>query len=396
MSKQNRDDDSMLESYTYVWSPESTLALEEFLGKYRPSMVQDDGNKPWIWVKGSKSAKEEPEHDAAVEEATEMLKEITEKVEKIKNDASIPTRSNKKTGAISKKELREQVQAEATERLKAISVKHGVVSGKWLIFAPADKVDQIWTKLAISLVSGPLAATPAYRAKVATSPRSETPNHQHVICLYMPDVYDEQAVKEVMKVLLRNHGLNLSGVKSNLYTAVGIDSKHPSGIQSTVWKNTSLMKDSEIKQLKDAFFAEIDSSKPSGEEKAQDEKSKESAPAKEKPKFKAKKKAAEDNIFVSDDEGDGAAPAPAKMAPTKSRKPAPKFKASVKAARDDPFASTDEDDDEAKPSAKPDAKGKKRAGRSNVSKKESPESASNGSDDEAGERPTKKRKNGGK
>ena len=55
-----------------------------------------------------------------------------------------------------------------------------------------------------------------------------------------------------MKVLLRNHGVNLSGVKSDLYTLIGqffisdyiprvhyllppgIDSKHPSGIPSTV------------------------------------------------------------------------------------------------------------------------------------------------------------------
>ena len=53
-----------------------------------------------------------------------------------------------------------------------------------------------------------------------------------------------------MKVLLRQHGLNLSGVKSDLYTIIGmmsfipfhcllislegLDSKHSSGIPSTV------------------------------------------------------------------------------------------------------------------------------------------------------------------
>jgi hypothetical protein len=56
-----------------------------------------------------------------------------------------------------------------------------------------------------------------------------------------------------MKILLKNHGMNLSGVKSNLYTAIGasnqknfyfteefliidagLDSKHSSGIPSTV------------------------------------------------------------------------------------------------------------------------------------------------------------------
>lgn len=60
-------------------------------------------------------------------------------------------RSNKKTGAKSKKEVREQVaqivqspstmpltvvvqvQAEAAEGLKAISIRHGFVSGKWYV-----------------------------------------------------------------------------------------------------------------------------------------------------------------------------------------------------------------------------------------------------------------------
>lgn len=62
-----------------------------------------------------------------------------------------------------------------------------------------------------------------------------------------------------MKVLLRNHGVNLSGVKSDLYTIIGqflvfegviylrslsspsgVDSKHPSGIPSTVRANLPL------------------------------------------------------------------------------------------------------------------------------------------------------------
>lgn len=67
----------------------------------------------------------------------------------IQNDPSIPLRSSKKTGTKSKKDAREQVgqptlshnallkfptiqaQAEATEKLAGIAVKHGYVSGKW-------------------------------------------------------------------------------------------------------------------------------------------------------------------------------------------------------------------------------------------------------------------------
>jgi len=88
-----------------------------------------------------------------------------------------------------------------------------------------------------SIVSGPLSSTSVYLAKVATSPDSEPSNVQHLICVYMPNVYDKESVAQVgshqppriscsvlqvMKLLLRNHGVNLSGVKSNLYTSIGL------------------------------------------------------------------------------------------------------------------------------------------------------------------------------
>lgn len=80
-------------------------------------------------------------------------------------------------------------------------------------------MDAIWSKIAstvdyvlyqrtsnsilpASLVSGPLASTCAYLTKVGTSPEIETPHYQHVICLYVPDVYDKDAVTDVCVVAL--------------------------------------------------------------------------------------------------------------------------------------------------------------------------------------------------
>jgi len=171
-------------------------------------------------VKGSGQSRGDPDTDAALEEAADLLKEVTAKIEEIKNDPSIPVRSNKKTGARSKKELREESQAEATTQLREIAQRHGYLTGKWLVFTTPDKVDPIWNRLANSLVSGPLAQTSAFLAKVSTTPKSPGPSYQHVICVYLPNVFDKDEVTKVMKVLLRSHGLNLSGVKSDLYTGI--------------------------------------------------------------------------------------------------------------------------------------------------------------------------------
>lgn len=50
---------------------------------------------------------------------------------------------------------------------------------------------------AASLVSGALCSTSAFLAKVATSPEQETAHVQHLICVYIPDVYDKASVTEV-------------------------------------------------------------------------------------------------------------------------------------------------------------------------------------------------------
>jgi len=208
-------------------------------------------------------------------------------------------------------------------------MRYGYVSGKWLIFAPADKVDMIWSSIATSLVSGPLNSTSAFLAKVATSSESEVPNAHHLICVYLPDVYDKTSVTEIMKILLRNHGVNLSGVKSDLYTSLGIDSKHASGIPSTVWKNAAILPDKDSKELKDAYFAELASNKgPSTETAAlpstaaAENSEFTAAPVKTKPKPKLKKKV-EDDPFASDGDGEEA---PKMLAKPKSeaREPNPR------------------------------------------------------------------------
>ncbi|KDQ55089.1 hypothetical protein JAAARDRAFT_37612 [Jaapia argillacea MUCL 33604] len=390
----SKNEETIPSQYPYAWTPDSTFSVQDFLGKYKPSMVQNDGTKPWIWVrKPAPAGLNEGDQVAALEEASELLKEVTERVEKIKNDSSIPTRSNKKTGAKSKKEIREQVQGEATEKLKEISIRHGYVCGKWLIFAPAERVDVIWSNIAASLISGPLASTSAFSAKVSTSPEAETPNYQHIICLYMPDVYDKPAVTEVMKVLLRNHGVNLSGVKSDVYTLIGLDSKHSSGIPSTVWKNTSLMKDSEIKELKDAYFAELDFQKEAVSTNTTSTEKGESTAPKPKPPAKLKKKSVQDDPFVSEDDDASDHKEEEKRKNEVKSKKAP-IKSQMKAAGSDPFASGDDSDEAELPRRKQIVKPKKTPAKAKATTRKRPQKSEDEEEDEEDEeerKPKKKR-----
>ncbi|KAE9411589.1 hypothetical protein BT96DRAFT_846293 [Gymnopus androsaceus JB14] len=301
MAQQSEDVISAGYKYTWDSTSNSGISLKEYLEKYKPSMVENDGLKPWIWVRNGNDQSETANESAALKEGTAILKDVTERVESIKNDPAIPARSSKKTGAKGKKEVREELQSNATEKFKEIAQKYNYTCGKWLMFVGPDRVDKIWSSLATSLVEGPLASTPAFCAKVATTPRVMPPNYQHVICLYMPNVYDKDTVTEVMKILIRNHGFTLSGVKSDMYTLLGIDSKHPSGIQSTIWKNKDLMEEKEMKALKEAFYKKGKSTNAESSGANADSKPA-NAPVQSTSKAKPKKKK---NDFASDEEDDG-------------------------------------------------------------------------------------------
>ncbi|KAK0226253.1 hypothetical protein IW262DRAFT_1541361 [Armillaria fumosa] len=319
-STEQRREDSMSSKNPYAWSKSSEpdISLDHFLTKYRPSMVRDDGTKPWLWVRTREPFEESTVKGelAAIAQAA-IWKKLWKAFKASKTTRQYlfdPTRKQEQRAR--KKCESRRVQAEAAEKFREIAIRNGYTYGKWLVFASPEKVDSIWSRVARSLVDGPLSKTAADCTKVATCPADEKPNYQHLLCIYMPNVYDKDAVTEVMKVLLRHHGPNLSGVKTDLYTDLSIDSKHPSGIPSTIWKATSLMKDTEIKggaiELRSAFFDELAAkskdSVPSSQPNTHEKNSVTAQLDEEKPKPKTKPKATlkktQDDLFVSDDDAE--------------------------------------------------------------------------------------------
>ncbi|KAG8955619.1 hypothetical protein FRC04_007610 [Tulasnella sp. 424] len=229
------------QGYKYSWSADtkSEFSADEFVAKFKPSIITDDGSKPWIWMCGPGYKTPYTEEDAgeAMLEGVMKLTETAEKVEAIQHDASIPVRANKKTGAKSKKEVREEIQAEAKDALRAIAQKHRFTNGKWLCYGNTGNIDGIWAKLARSIAAGPLSTSSARLGKVSTAKRGEGAD-SHVICLYLPDIFDETAARDVLKILIQEHGVIPSGAKPDLYTHIGLDSKHKSGIRSTALRDS--------------------------------------------------------------------------------------------------------------------------------------------------------------
>ncbi|CAE6415258.1 unnamed protein product [Rhizoctonia solani] len=282
-----------MDEYEYSWKPSAGMSIDEFLQKYKPTMVFDDGTKPWIWVRrlehepldsvNSTDIDSTRSDTSIIERGQKLLEDYTGKIENIQKDESIPVRANKKKGLRSKKEIREETATEATEKFKQLCQESGLTSGKLLavfvclffvsiltllfrlFFVQAEHIDGAFSRIARDLITGALSKTPAFCLKVATTPGDVLPNHRYLICLYLPDLYDRAAATEVLRTVCQSTGIRPNSAKTDLYTMIGLDSKHPSGIKSTIWNPTDLIPDIELKVLIETYWNEANEKAATGD-----------------------------------------------------------------------------------------------------------------------------------
>ncbi|KAM0791745.1 hypothetical protein ACM66B_004012 [Microbotryomycetes sp. NB124-2] len=240
--------------------PASAEEINKFLDTYKPSSRNDD--LPWIWVRipGRKKAEmsvkdDEPAADDEVKDDSfaaageKLVKALTEECERIKNEA--PVRANKAKGLRSQKDLREEEHAKFNNAVAELAQKHGLTSGKWLLYPGEDSVDSTWAKVvnAIATEDGALAKTGhVHFAKAATAPtptKGDAPPIW-VICVYCDNSFDKEAVGTVFRTLVNDLGLVSSAYKTDANTILGIDSNHPSKIKSSLYGKSDFMSKEEI------------------------------------------------------------------------------------------------------------------------------------------------------
>ncbi|KDE04680.1 hypothetical protein MVLG_04904 [Microbotryum lychnidis-dioicae p1A1 Lamole] len=269
---------------------------DEFLQRVKPSANNTTGF-PWYWVciPRSKDDKEDalkPAEEQSFESRVDFMEQGQVLVDKLTKDCkhiaeTAPVRGNKKTGAKSQKELREIEHAKFNDQVAALAKKYNVLTGKWLLYPTADNVDAIWAKVvnAIAKPDGALAKTGiVHTAKVSTHAEE---GQGYVICIYCDDSWDRDGVGKAFKCLVRELGLVSSAYKSDANTLLGIDSKHSSGIRSSLYGKTDFMTKDEIEQAIEKRKAELE------------------APAKVPKKLE---KEEEEDGFVTDEDLDEEAP----------------------------------------------------------------------------------------
>lgn len=102
-----------------------------------------------------------------------------------------------------------------------------------LFFEQADYVDRTFSKLAHSIIDGPLSRLPSatcHTIKVATADSLRGGSGragrgpQQLICLYFEDIWNSGHATEVLECLVKEHGEIPNSAKPDLYTMIGLDS----------------------------------------------------------------------------------------------------------------------------------------------------------------------------
>ncbi|GAA5903611.1 hypothetical protein JCM5296_001370 [Sporobolomyces johnsonii] len=231
--------------------PSTTAQVNRFLNEYPPSANQHT-ETGWIWcqlsrcAEGSGKPAENQDHASFEEEGAALVQDLVEECRKIKETA--PVRANKKKGLKSQKELREAKHAEFNESVKELAHKHGVLSGKWLFFCGHDTVDSVWGRIVneLAAVDGALAQTGAVHCAKVSSVAEEGGNY--VICVYCDDSWDKDGVATAFKALVQKLRLVSAAYKCDANTILGIDSKHESGIRSSMYGKNDFMTAAEINE----------------------------------------------------------------------------------------------------------------------------------------------------
>ncbi|KAF9046344.1 translation initiation factor eIF 4e-like domain-containing protein [Panaeolus papilionaceus] len=119
------------------------------------------------------------------------------------------------------------------ESVDAISREHSVLTGKWVIFVPVSKVDELWAKV-VNLVC---VDGRAQCANVRTTPRRGF--KQNVICVWVENYTDERSVVELRRELLRIGVRKEILFKTDAYSYLDIYKDNPWGMRPGIvydWK----------------------------------------------------------------------------------------------------------------------------------------------------------------
>ncbi|PWN25509.1 hypothetical protein BDZ90DRAFT_67107 [Jaminaea rosea] len=216
----------------FVWKPSSpgnADGLSDFLEAHLPSTTTSRGGSRHIWVtipyKRQSSSRSDNDMKFALAQAHHAFAELSTSCQAIEDNDKIPQRQNRKQG-MSKGQRKKVLIDDFGASLPRWADEGGLLTGKWLMFKDDKWVDYGFRTLAYSIIDGPLSqckSANVHTVKVDCADHRK--NGEQLISLFYEDVWDEAASTEIARIMLRHHCQYSRAAKTDLHSALGINSK---------------------------------------------------------------------------------------------------------------------------------------------------------------------------
>lgn len=196
---------NMYESYPSGRRLSETVS--EFLNRLPPRSTLSSEVSPWIYIANPHCLDNPTSEDLAGfrQVGHRLLEEYTEKKEELESSLV-----GKPKGTVTKKltPYRKKLEADIFTAAK----EKGIKSGKWMLFPPPDRVNEMWALVANAVAKEELG----HAAKVAANDGSGDDNAR-LICVYTENFADKDDVKRVLETLVGLGLVSNSGDKRAIY-----------------------------------------------------------------------------------------------------------------------------------------------------------------------------------
>ena len=222
----------------YKMAKQLDESIDVFLSRLPPSSISVAFG-PWIWIANPHSRRRPLQQDITGFKAagTELLEEY------LARKTDVESRNPDRAPATITKLLKV-----SRERLKesifSLAQSKGLMSGKWMLFASKDNVDDMWFKVAKATLTGTLGC----EAKVATDDDSDK---VRPIFIYTEDFTD---IDDVKRVLAKLQELGLvkgeQGIyyKCDAYTYLDIMSGNEYKLRASLYSSGDLLKQGNLEE----------------------------------------------------------------------------------------------------------------------------------------------------
>lgn len=249
-----------------IWEKgQSVCSLTDFLSKFLPSKTyQHQGGDGWIWVTNREvrfdTGSVLKSRSDSLHQAQEILTSLEKRLMDIGEDQTIPLLSTDKSKP-SKRHLQEEAVRKCETSLREIGSKDWL-RGKWLFFESKESVDLVFTRLARSIIGGPLSKLKKGRCDTIKVSMADNTfqdratsfcKTQYVIALYFEDIWAKEHAAEVLECIIKEHGQIPNSAKPELFTMISLDSKHPSRVRATLYRPYEIFEWKEMQQWLSAY-----------------------------------------------------------------------------------------------------------------------------------------------